>query len=50
MSMLVEVTEAAIALAEMQTQLEDLPTAEENVVVETGKAASCSKEDGCGDK
>ena len=37
--MLVEVTEAAVVLAEMQTQPGELPTAEDSVVVETGKAA-----------
>ena len=51
MSMLVEITEEAVALAEMQTQPVDLPTAVDSVEVETIKnGGSYCVENGCGDE
>ena len=50
-SMLVEITEEAVALAEMHTQTENLPTAEDSMVAETVKmGGSYCEEDGCDDE
>ena len=48
MSMLAEITAEAVALAEMQTQPVNLPTAVDSVEVETIQNGSYCEENGCG--
>ena len=51
MSMLDEVAPGAAALAEMQTQVGDVPTAAHSMEAKTIKnGGSYCKEDGCGDE